>query len=1764
MTNIKRILSATLAYVIIASSLTPAYATNIVDQSDRIGNTIESSISVTLDTEEDLTENRNESIYTISFVDGDCGRIDDKTPVETGTNGIIESLPATCPDDGYEFEKWVTIPDGNEVKSGDSLHLDITIKPIFKLIEKDSETDREENGELSSTCPHGKMQGDECSECGQLVSSDKNIPLLGYTQNYFDSIHCDEEEYCLLSIRMVCPHGVADGVYCCECDEVVDIQSSDVPTCLILDSCIHGKVKGEKCPDCRELKEQQGDYKPIEGEEWDDPLIYEVESTSTSSSAYYDRGDMYWYCLWCDDGGKQGSHSGATILDDRHNVQYHTKHGSCNGWSTVTGYTMSGDCNSHTVERKWACGYSDSRGTHTKSNNCIYNASTSEKVTSNPTCTASGKKTVTTSYGSGCTKCGTRKSSSSYDSTISALNHIVSNYQYSNSDQHIPHCSGNNRSAHDLSATNHTWSTSGENQQCSANGCTAKKTKVHVDAYKLENGEPVLLQNDIETVTWVEVGNNGPASVNASDYLAKAPTITGYTLMETQPQDNTTEVNVAEGGIHLAIYYTLKNFPKYIVSIEAKDYQSEYTRGEDFSTKGTLILHYNDGTTGEVPMRESYIAPDTFPVSQNQPLGEMPVSVLYNITPEGQSVDTEALKTTTIRNLLNNSGFSARNGKLVYMIAEKEYETTLTSVNPIVSTIVNAINKDIGSNFVSLSAKDGSFIAQNETGMRVPFVPVSDLSKLIAGEIATLYKHTDLCTTYNVEIVDNKKEIESIKVKNPTTEYYLSDPFDNRGEIEVRYTDGTTETIPLKSEYLKDFSTSELGNKPVHVEYKGMTDEYTIKVKPHELSLDVVQLGDTTSWVPKAEAEITYAGDADYLVYPNGEKDHDLDGNKKTYPITANGEYPFKLIGKDGSEIEKILKVENVDGEGPTYQLSVKNHALYIKTQDNLSGIKKITFPNGTMTEIVKPELGVKKPLTFVYNIKDLAEGVYPIQISDHAGNVTFIELEIPIDPEKIPVEGGTAEEPDEGSYKYTVTYHYDDQDTEVIEGYGKVGEKIPYDDSSPLIYNGHNYVLESYKVANEITRKEAENIVELYYTVDDKDELGNDNPDGIPDKYQSSLEDLLEKYNYKVNYTYLSENGIATFTMDSAGNYQLDGEETVSGLANVGAAIPFSMTSTRNYKSRQYGLAEIDVKSTVVTPVEDNNIVNLVYLFEEELEKPTIDKPIIENTTSTSIEVKPIEDGEYSIDDGKSWQDSPIFDGLKPDTEYEIIQRIPDPDNEGEYIVSDPTTATTDPDDSGNHGTHEVPPPVIKDTTPTSIEVKPIEDGEYSIDDGETWQDEPIFEGLAPDTEYEIIQRIPDPDHEGEYIVSEPTQSKTDSRIYSIHSPIVTNTTQTSITIKPIENGEYSINNGKTWQEQITFVGLRPNTRYKIIQRVPHPDFEGEYIVSDSTYGITDPRPIENSTKGIPAPIIKGTTTESIKVKSIEDGEYSIDGGRTWQDSPIFDGLEPNTEYEIIQRIPDPYSKGDYIVSRPTRATTDKRRFVSSNQENSNKRADNKNNTGDIPAQILNKKDHISYIAGYVDGTVRPEANIKRGEVAAIIYRLMMPEYRNINAGTMKRFSDGNNIWCSQEIMTTAAAGIISGYPDGSFRPNNNITRGEFAVIVSKFFDGNGVYNGILTDIHGHWAEQYIQRAFAANFISGYPDNTFRPDAFITRAEAVSIINRLLGRRPNISGMISTMKTWPDNMPGVWYYEAMQEATNTHEYVMNDDGEQWSVISDQ
>ena len=186
-----------------------------------------------------------------------------------------------------------------------------------------------------------------------------------------------------------------------------------------------------------------------------------------------------------------------------------------------------------------------------------------------------------------------------------------------------------------------------------------------------------------------------------------------------------------------------------------------------------------------------------------------------------------------------------------------------------------------------------------------------------------------------------------------------------------------------------------------------------------------------------------------------------------------------------------------------------------------------------------------------------------------------------------------------------------------------------------------------------------------------------------------------------------------------------------------------------------------------------------------------------------------------------------------------------------------------------------------------------------------------------------------------------------------------------------------------------------------------------------------------------------------------------------------------------------------------------------------------------------LNTTDHYAYIAGYTDGTVRPDGNITRAEVATIFFRLMTDEYRE-------------TCWSTS-----------SGYPDGTFRPDAYITRAEFATIAARFL--SDVYGGtsMFTDITGHWAEDYINRAAAAGWINGYADGTFRPNAYITRAEAVTLINRMLDRAPDANHLLADMVRWPDNPETAWYYADIQEATNSHDYTRAGTGnyEVWTEL---
>ena len=218
-----------------------------------------------------------------------------------------------------------------------------------------------------------------------------------------------------------------------------------------------------------------------------------------------------------------------------------------------------------------------------------------------------------------------------------------------------------------------------------------------------------------------------------------------------------------------------------------------------------------------------------------------------------------------------------------------------------------------------------------------------------------------------------------------------------------------------------------------------------------------------------------------------------------------------------------------------------------------------------------------------------------------------------------------------------------------------------------------------------------------------------------------------------------------------------------------------------------------------------------------------------------------------------------------------------------------------------------------------------------------------------------------------------------------------------------------------------------------------------------------------------------------------------------------------------------------------------------------------------------LNTEDHYGYIVGYpVDYAtgeptddqarkpVKPQGKITRAEVATIFFRMLTDESRNEYWSQSNDFTDvAADAWYNNAISTMANAGILDGYEDGSFHPNGYITRAEFATIAVRFFDLSYQGEDLFPDIDGHWAQDYINQAADAGIIEGYPDGTFGPQKQITRAEAVTMVNRTLDRHPDPDHFLEDMLVWPDNLDTeAWYYADMQEATNSHEYQMKKDAQ--------
>ena len=218
-----------------------------------------------------------------------------------------------------------------------------------------------------------------------------------------------------------------------------------------------------------------------------------------------------------------------------------------------------------------------------------------------------------------------------------------------------------------------------------------------------------------------------------------------------------------------------------------------------------------------------------------------------------------------------------------------------------------------------------------------------------------------------------------------------------------------------------------------------------------------------------------------------------------------------------------------------------------------------------------------------------------------------------------------------------------------------------------------------------------------------------------------------------------------------------------------------------------------------------------------------------------------------------------------------------------------------------------------------------------------------------------------------------------------------------------------------------------------------------------------------------------------------------------------------------------------------------------------------------------LNTEDHYGYIVGYpVDYAtgeptddqdrkpVKPQGKITRAEVATIFFRMLTDESRNAYWSQSNSFTDvAAGAWYNNAISTMANAGILDGYEDGSFHPNGYITRAEFATIAVRFFDLSYQGEDLFPDIDGHWAQEYINQAADAGIIEGYPDGTFGPQKQITRAEAVTMVNRTLDRHPDPDHFLEDMLVWPDNLDTeAWYYADIQEATNSHEYQVKKDAQ--------
>ena len=259
-----------------------------------------------------------------------------------------------------------------------------------------------------------------------------------------------------------------------------------------------------------------------------------------------------------------------------------------------------------------------------------------------------------------------------------------------------------------------------------------------------------------------------------------------------------------------------------------------------------------------------------------------------------------------------------------------------------------------------------------------------------------------------------------------------------------------------------------------------------------------------------------------------------------------------------------------------------------------------------------------------------------------------------------------------------------------------------------------------------------------------------------------------------------------------------------------------------------------------------------------------------------------------------------------------------------------------------------------------------------------------------------------------------------------------------------------------------------------------------------------------------------------------------AADGGVAYHDQQSLSITQDTTLYAVWKQQPNQGGSGGHHNSGGTQEKPD-----------------------ETPPTTLNDTDHYAYIVGYEDGTIRPNGHITRAEAATVFFRLLTDEARDANLTDRSPYPDVSaGDWYNKAIATLSRMGILSGYEDGSFRPNATVTRAEFAAMAARFDTEAKPVDMPFTDLTGCWAADEIAKAYGKGWVNGYGDNTFRPNGPITRAEAVTLINRVLRRLPETDkDLLPDERTWPDNPETFWGYLALQEASNSHLYDRKSNG---------